>query len=145
MATRHSSAQGFARTDRISEQIRRDLSELLRQVKDPRVADLLPLVTITDVEITPDYSHAKVFYTLMTSSDLDTTQHALERAAGFMRSEVARRIKLFTVPQLHFVYDHSIERGVHMTQLINQVAQDDAASRVDDNAADSAADDNAKL
>ena len=44
----------------------------------------------------------QVFYTLMTSSDLDTTQHALERAAGFMRSEVARRIKLFTVPQLHF-------------------------------------------
>ena len=133
--------KGFSRSDRVAEQIQRELAESIRKgLKDPRVG----WVTVTGVDVTRDYSHAKVFYTLMTSSDLDTTQHALERAAGFMRSEVARRIKLFTVPQLHFVYDHSIERGVHMTQLINQVAQDDAASRVDDDAADSAADDNAK-
>ncbi len=131
----------FSRADRISEQMQRELADIIRtELKDPRVG----WVTVTGVDVTRDYSHAKVFSTLMTSSDLDTTQHALERAAGFMRSEVARRIKLFTVPQLHFVYDYSIERGVHMTQLINQVAQDDAASRVDDDAADSAADDNAK-
>jgi len=57
---------------------------------------------------------------------------ALEHAGGFLRSEVSRRIKLFTVPQLHFVYDQSIERGMHMTQLINQVAEADQALRVDD-------------
>ncbi len=62
MATRHQSA-GFSRGDRVTEQIHRDLSDLLRQVKDPRVAHLLPLVTLTDVEMTADYAHAKVFYT----------------------------------------------------------------------------------
>ncbi len=119
----------FARSDRIADQMQRELADIIRtELKDPRVG----WVTLTAVEVTRDYSHAKVFYTVMNSTDLDTTQRALEHAGGFLRSEVSRRIKLFTVPQLHFIYDQSIERGMHMTQLINRVAEADQALRVDD-------------
>lgn len=129
MATRHSSAQGFARTDRISEQIRRDLSELLRQVKDPRVADLLPLVTITDVEITPDYSHAKVFYTSLADvSRSKEVARGLSHAASFLRRELGRRLRIHHIPELHFVFDASVERGSYLSHLIDEVAAADAAA-----------------
>jgi ribosome-binding factor A len=121
MAKKH-----FSRSDRVSEQMQRELAEILRfELKDPRIG----WVTITDVEVTRDYSHAKVFYTVMTAQTQEeraASQAALTHAAGFLRNEVGKRIKLFSTPQLHFVYDESIERGVHMSSLIDKVARADA-------------------
>lgn len=114
-------AKDFARTDRIAEQIQRELAQLIRlELKDPRVSK----VTLTGVEVTNDHAHAKVFYTALdgTSPNL---QQGLERAAGFLRSKLAHAIKLRLTPQLHFVYDASVERGVHLSQLIDQAVASD--------------------
>lgn len=118
--------KGFSRSDRIAEQIQRELAELLRKgLKDPRIG----WVTVTAVEVTRDYSHAKVFYTVMQADKRELTQEILDSSAGYLRNELGRAIRLFSMPQLHFVYDESIERGVHMTRLLNQVAEDDAELR----------------
>ena len=111
----------FVRTDRIAQQIQRELAELVRlEVNDPRVR----LVTITGVEVANDYSHAKVFFTRL-DGKREEAQHGLERAAGFLRSQLAHSLKLRVMPQLHFVYDASVERGSHLSQLIDQAVASD--------------------
>ncbi|MCW5605696.1 MAG: 30S ribosome-binding factor RbfA [Burkholderiales bacterium] len=108
----------YPRTRRIAEQIRRELSDIIRlELKDPRVG----IVTITDVEVARDYSHARVFFTLLgDEAKIDATSAALEHAAGFLRSQLAQRLKLRTVPQLQFGYDASVERGVRLSRLIDE-------------------------
>jgi ribosome-binding factor A len=120
-------AKDFPRSRRIAEQIQRELAELLRtEVKDPRVG----MVTITDVEVTQDHSHAKVYFTLMgDASGIKECEEGLSRAAGYLRSELSHRLRLRTVPQLHFVYDSSVERGVRLSQLIDQAIADDTKPR----------------
>jgi ribosome-binding factor A len=125
MAGRHQ-AQGFSRGDRVAEQIRRDLVDLLRQVKDPRVAQLLPLVTITDIEVTPDYAHAKVFYTSLAGADRGPEiAKGLAHASGFLRRELGRRLHIHHIPELHFVFDASVERGTRLSQLIDAAVESD--------------------
>jgi ribosome-binding factor A len=106
------------RVSRIAEQIQRDLSGIIRsELKDPRVG----MVTITDVEVAHDYAHAKIFFTVMgNKSDPAQCTEGLTRAAGFLRSELGKGMSLRVVPQLHFVYDTSIERGVHLSNLIDK-------------------------
>jgi ribosome-binding factor A len=114
-------AKGYARTDRVAEQIQRELADLLRlEVKDPRVR----MVTLTGVEVTRDYGHAKVFYTTLEGAS-DKTQQGLEHASGFLRSQLAHIMKLRITPQLHFVYDESVERGTHLSRLIDQAVAGD--------------------
>lgn len=111
----------FARTDRIAQQIQRELAELVRlEINDPRVH----LVTITGVEVAGDYSHAKIFFTRLDGKHTEA-QQGLERAGGFLRSQLAHRIKLRIMPQLHFVYDASVERGSRLSQLIDQAVASD--------------------
>lgn len=111
----------YARIDRVAEQIQRELAELLRlQVKDPRVH----MITLVGVEVTKDYSHAKVFYTTLAGAS-KAVQEGLENASGFLRSQLARVMKLRITPQLHFVYDASVERGAHLSQLIEQAVASD--------------------
>ncbi len=113
----------YARTDRVAEQIQRELAELLRQeVKDPRVK----MITLTGVEVTRDYAHAKVFYTTLEGAS-KAVQEGLERASGFLRSQLAHAMKLRITPQLHFVYDASVEYGAHLSQLIEQAVASDKA------------------
>lgn len=90
------------------------------EVKDPRVR----MITLTGVEVTKDYSHAKVFYTSLDGVS-DTVQQGLEHASGYLRSQLAHSMKLRITPQLHFVYDPSIERGAHLSQLIDQAIASD--------------------
>ena len=113
--------KGFARKDRVNEQIRRELAELLRtEVKDPRVG----MVSLTDVEVTPDYAHAKVFFTtLADSSRLPEVEAGLAKASGFLRRELGRRVRIHTTPPLLFVYDASLERGARLSRLIDQAAE----------------------
>lgn len=120
-------AKEFARTERIAEQIQRELAELLRQeVKDPRVR----MVTLTGVEVARDYSHAKIFYTTLQGGDR-AVQQGLERASGFLRSQLAHAMKLRVIPQLHFVYDASVERGSQLSQLIDEAIASDEKSHRD--------------
>lgn len=114
--------RGFARSDRVAEQIRRELAELLRfHMKDLRIAPKLSLVTLTGVEVTVDYAHAKVFYTSMADQDANIViADGLKRSAGFLRRELGRRIRLHQIPELHFIYDASVEEGVRMSTLIDR-------------------------
>jgi ribosome-binding factor A len=128
MAGRHQ-AQGFSRGERVAEQIRRDLVDLLRQIKDPRLARLLPLVTLTDVEITPDYAHAKVFYTSMAGEEhAGVIAKGLAQASAFLRRELGRRLHIHHIPELHFVFDASVERGSRLSHLIDEVIEADRAA-----------------
>lgn len=107
-----------SRPRRVAEQIQRELAELIQlEVKDPRVG----MVTLTEVEVTPDYSHAKVYFTLLSQEhSLDETLKGLNRAAGYLRSQLAHRMRLRIMPQLHFVFDSSVERGVQLSHLIEE-------------------------
>jgi ribosome-binding factor A len=107
-----------SRPRRVAEQIQRELAELIQlEVKDPRVG----MVTLTDVEVTPDYSHAKIYFTLLNQGHpLDETLAGLNRAAGYLRSQLAHRMRLRVMPQLHFVFDSSVERGVQLSHLIEE-------------------------
>jgi ribosome-binding factor A len=123
---------GFSRGERVAEQIRRDLVDLLRQVKDPRVAGLLPLITITDIELTPDYAHAKVFYTSLAEADRGKEiAKGLAHSAGFLRRELGRRLHIHHIPELHFVFDASVERGTRLSRLIDEVVEADRAAERD--------------
>ena len=109
--------KGFQRSDRVAEQVRRDLADLIRsELKDPRVG----MISLTAVELTPDYAHAKVFYATLNSEHLEEIERGLKRASGFLRRELGRRIHIHTLPELHFIYDNSIERGASLSLLINQ-------------------------
>lgn len=117
-------AKDTSRPRRVAEQIQRELADLLRlEVKDPRVG----MVTVTDVEVSNDYAHAKVYFSLLgDESRVQEALKGLQSAAGFLRSEVAKRIKLRVMPQLHFVHDTSIERGMRLDQLIEAAVAEDA-------------------
>ena len=118
----------YPRSRRIAEQLQRELSDIIRlELKDPRVG----MITITDVEVSPDHAYARVFFTsLGKPSEIDDATEGLRHAAGFLRSQLARRMKLRIVPQLQFKYDESVERGMRLSQLIDTaVAQDAARAR----------------
>lgn len=108
-----------ARGQRVADQIQRDLSEIIAsELKDPRVG----MVTITEVQVTPDYAHAKVFFTLL-SDDQETIRNTvagLKKAAGFIRVQLGRRLTIHTLPELHFVHDNSTARGIELSKLIDE-------------------------
>ena len=108
----------FPRTLRVAQQMRRELAELIRlEVKDPRVG----MVTLTDVEVAADYGHARVFFTLFGDGEqIALAGDGLNHAAGFLRRELGRRIKLHSIPQLHFFYDESVERGARLSEAIDK-------------------------
>ncbi|MEW6695555.1 Ribosome-binding factor A [Tepidimonas thermarum] len=99
---------------KVADQIQRDLSELIpRELKDPRVG----MVTIQAVEVTPDYAHARVYFSVLVG-DPQQTEEALNQGAGFLRNALFKRLHIHTVPTLHFIYDRSIERAADMNALI---------------------------
>lgn len=102
------------RSYQIADQVQRDLSELIaRELKDPRVG----MVTINAVEVTPDYAHAKVFFSILVGDPEETTE-ALNQAAGFLRNHLFKRLHIHTVPTLHFHFDRTTERAADMNALI---------------------------
>lgn len=111
--------RGQGRPQRLGDQIQRELSDLLREVRDPRVG----MLTLTAVDVSPDFSHAKVLFTLLEKEKLEDTLAGLRRAAGFLRSQLARRLKLYTTPELRFEYDESVERGDQLSRLIDLAMQ----------------------
>ena len=103
------------RSFRVADQIQRDLAELIREMKDPRVG----MVTISAVEVTPNYAHAKVFFSVLIG-DTAETQEGLNEAAGFLRNGLFKRLQIHTVPTLHFQYDRTTERAAEMSALIHR-------------------------
>ena len=111
MAAKKSSSpnRGF----KVADQIQRDLTELIRDLKDPRIG----MVTLQGVEVTPDYAHAKVFFSVLIG-DGEASEEALNQAAGFLRNGLFKRLHIHTVPTLHFIFDRTTERAADMNALI---------------------------
>ncbi len=119
----------FPRARRVADQMQRELSELIRlEIKDPRVG----MLTITEVEVTRDMDHAKVFFTTLGGKpEHDACLEGLQRASGFLRTQLSQRMQLRQVPKLSFVYDHSVERGVQLSQLIESAVAEDRTRNPD--------------
>lgn len=100
----------------MGEQIRRELAVLLRdEVKDPRIG----MVTISDVEVSRDFAHARVYFTIYGGQEVvSACQKGLDSASGFLRGELGRRMKIRTVPQLRFMYDDTQQQGDKIAELI---------------------------
>lgn len=108
----------FKRSDRIAEMIQRKLSQIIQQeIKDPRMPTF---VTISSVKVTSDLGHAKVYFTVL-NNEVGETATILNAAASYLRTALARTITVRTVPQLHFIYDESIEYGRRLSKLIDDV------------------------
>ncbi len=119
------------RSRRVAEQIHHELTDILRrEMKDPRIAG----VTINAVEVSSDLEYAKVWYTLFDGESPELAK-ALAHAVGFLRSELSQRMRLRVVPKLTFQYDKSIERGAHLSQLIDRAVEEDKRFHHEDDAA----------
>jgi ribosome-binding factor A len=104
---------------RVADQIQKDLSELIAfELKDPRVG----MLTIAEVQLTPDYAHAKIYFTMLKddAESVKNTLAGLHAAAGYLRNQLGKRLHIHTLPQLHFVHDTSASRGMAMSALIDQ-------------------------
>lgn len=122
-------AQHFKRTDRIAEMIQRKLAQIIpKEVNDPR---LTGFVTLSAVKVSADLGHAKIYFTAL-NDDSNVVASILNASSGYLRSILARSSTLRTVPQLHFVYDESIEYGQRLSRLIDKVNPPDS----DDNDGD---------
>ncbi|WP_346796407.1 30S ribosome-binding factor RbfA [Halomonas sp. Bachu 37] len=124
----------FKRTDRVADQLQQELAVLIqREVKDPR----LGMVTVSGVTVSRDLGYADVYITLLGENDgerIKENLQVLKRAGGFLRSQIARRIKLRHVPELRFHYDESVVRGQHLSSLIDEAVSSDRARQDEDDA-----------
>lgn len=119
MRRRSTSPAAAPRQARLAEQIQQELALALQSaIKDPRIG----LVTVTGVELTPDYAYASVHYTVLPdgAEQRERCAHGLRSAAGYLRRELGRRIRMHTLPQLRFHYDASTGRGMAMSRLIDE-------------------------
>ncbi|MFP5460938.1 MAG: 30S ribosome-binding factor RbfA [Gammaproteobacteria bacterium] len=117
--SRQTRAPAGGRAPRVTEQIHHEIANMIRgEVKDPRVG----LVTVTGVELTADYAYATVYFTVLPddAESVAATLAGLRRAAGFMRSQLFRRIRIHTTPELRFVHDTSTAHGMSMSRLIDE-------------------------
>ena len=115
--------KSFHRTDRVSAQLRRELGTLVREA----VAEHgLPSVSVSDVEVTRDMAHAKVFVTALQSERADEAMKGLKAVAHEIRFRLARAVKLRHVPELHFHYDDSVDRGERIDYLLRDVGESSA-------------------
>ena len=105
------------RIGRVNEEIQRELSSLIRTVKDPRVADA-GMVSVTAVEATPDLKYAKIYVSALNKDSSGQLLKGLKSAAGYLRRELGQRLNLRATPELSFVRDDSIDKGAHILDLL---------------------------
>lgn len=110
---------GSYRSGRVAEQMKKELADIIRnEIKDPRVG----FVTVTSVEISPDLRYAKAFISVLgPGAAADQSLQALNRAVGFIRSEIGRRIRLRHTPEITFKLDQSLEHGIRISRLLNEL------------------------
>ena len=122
----------FKRTDRVADQLQKELAVLIqREVKDPR----LGMVTVSGATVSRDLGYADIYVTLRGEQDSERIKEnlqVLKRAAGFLRSQIAQRIKLRHVPELRFHFDESVVRGQHLSSLIDEAVSSDRARQAED-------------
>jgi ribosome-binding factor A len=116
---------------RVADQIQKDLSELIAfELKDPRVG----MITLSEVQLTPDYAHAKIYFTTLKDDPeaIKNTLAGLQAAAGYLRNQLGKRLHIHTLPQLHFLHDVSAARGMAMSALIDKANATRAADADED-------------
>ena len=122
-------AKEYKRTDRVADYLRKELASLIQfQMRDPRV----DMVSITDVEVSRDLAYAKVFYTVLgkdSAEEAAESTEALNKAAGFMRSQLSKDSNMRMVPQLRFSFDASVGRGRYMEELIEKAVSSDESNQ----------------
>ncbi|GGC94446.1 MULTISPECIES: 30S ribosome-binding factor RbfA [Halomonadaceae] len=122
----------FKRTDRVADQLHKELAVLIqREVKDPR----LGTVTVSGATVSRDLGYADIYVTLLGEQEPERIKEnlqVLKRASGFLRSQIAKRIKLRHVPELRFHFDESVVRGQHLSSLIDEAVSTDRARQADD-------------
>lgn len=115
----------FNRSARVAGQIRRELAQLIQQeIQDPDIG----FISLSDVEVTRDLAHAKVFITVFQSEKAVATVAALQRSAGYLRHRLSQEMRIRSVPELHFHHDASVENGLRMDGLINAAVASDKVS-----------------
>lgn len=112
----------FKRSERVAGSLRRELAKLIQlEIKDPEVG----FVSLSDVEVTRDLSHAKVYVTVFESDKAASSLKALQRAAGYLRKRLGQEMRIRSVPELHFHHDASVETGLKMDSLIDAAVASD--------------------
>ena len=112
----------FNRSERVAGSLRRELARLIQtDMKDPEVG----FVSLSDVEVSRDISHAKVYITVFEPEKAASSLKALQRAAGYLRMRLGKEMRIRSVPELHFVHDASVETGQHMDELIDTALASD--------------------
>jgi ribosome-binding factor A len=129
-------AREFKRTSRVGDFIKQELASLIqRELRDPRIG----MVSVTGVEVSRDLAHATVFVTVLgkdSAADAAESIAALNHAAGFLRTQIAKISNARTTPKLRFVFDASIGRGARMSKLIDDAVQADRERQSDADADD---------
>ncbi|HEY8426545.1 MAG TPA: 30S ribosome-binding factor RbfA [Limnochordales bacterium] len=117
------------RVQRLREEYRREISDILRRMKDPR----LGFVTVTDVDVSEDLRHVKVYVSVLgTEEDRRRTLEVLEQARGYVRTEAGQRIRLRHTPEITFRFDPSVERGARVMTILQQLRREQAAKAEDE-------------
>lgn len=106
------------RGDRINEEVKRELSSILRELRDPRIPEL---ISVTAVEVTPDLKFCKAYVSLFGRENTKEIMKALNNSAGFVRRELGSRVNLRHIPQISFVFDNSIEHGAKMLKILGEL------------------------
>ena len=123
------------RRDRINEQMAKELCEILREVKDPRIT--ANFVTITAADVTADLKFAKIYFSVLAGKKEAETekevQTGLVNAQGFIRTQLARRLNLRITPELSFHCDHSMQIGAHISKILGQIEPDEPPSGTNQN------------
>ncbi|MGE0311069.1 MAG: 30S ribosome-binding factor RbfA [Lautropia sp.] len=133
MRRNQGSAVPGGRAVRVAEQLHHELASMIRaELKDPRIG----MVTLTSLDLTPDYAHATVWFSVLPDDDatLARTLAGLRASAGWLRTQLTRRLRLHTTPELRFAHDRSTERGIAMGRLIDEANARRAADDVLDDA-----------
>lgn len=108
------------RQSRLNDSVAQEVSLILRDVKDPRVSG--GMLTVTGAEVTTDLKYAKIYYSILgEEDDLKETERGLRSAAGFIRSQLARRLNMRITPELSFVFDRSVRHGAHIAEVLNRL------------------------
>lgn len=115
------------RRGRVNEAVTNEVSQIMREVKDPRLDGLM--LTVTGADVTPDLKQAKIYYSVMGEYEAKELSRALKSVSPFVRSQLARRLNMRNTPEITFVFDESVGRGAHINELIRAVS---ATSKVKD-------------
>jgi ribosome-binding factor A len=119
--SRHKSKVAGGRNVRLADQIQKDLAQLIQREIDPTRAGL---ITVSGVELSADYAHAKVYFTVL-GAEAEHAQRILDEKAGWLHAQLFKLLHIHTVPTLRFFHDQQLERGIEMSRLIDQANQSD--------------------